>query len=171
MKKETAIQILKAFKAEYDERFEVSQDRINIWCRVLADVPDRPAIAAMMQILGENRKFPPTCGELRVQALNLSRGLIEKPSGVSAWEKVAAKINGQNVKLSEDENRALKATGKDMHMLKRSNNLASDRAVFIKIFDEFQTVAEQKLTTPPEVKQFLGAINNKQLTEGDKNGM
>ena len=60
----------------------------------MSDLEDDPFLAAIMHLSTTKMDFPPSIAEIREQTLNLMHGELEAPSAIDAWERIWARIKG-----------------------------------------------------------------------------
>ena len=125
---------LASFRLEY-AGFSATEERAELWSKMLAGIDDCYILAAVTDILTTRDGFPPTVATVRRRALELSRGELVPPSGVEAWEGVRAVLAGTANGIEPRTLRAVRATAGSLADLRRSTSPAADRARFIEAFD------------------------------------
>jgi hypothetical protein len=122
---------------------------------MLSDLEDDPFLAAIMHLSTTKMDFPPSIAEIREQTLNLMHGELEAPSAIDAWERIWARIKGdETIVLSDAEKRAREHVGGIWH-LKNSQNSTFDRAQFCRAYDELVRRQRLERQATPAVKQYV----------------
>jgi hypothetical protein len=124
------------------------------------------------EIGNTSEKFPPSVGQIRTRAIELSHGDVTRPTGSEAWERVCqwnretGPINAvprrvSDIVLTELEKRALKQIG-GTWAIDHTQSPDMLRAQFIKFYDQqiSKTAVERNLA--PWTKQL---VDNTQLVK------
>jgi hypothetical protein len=86
MTDEQVRQIFKVLAAEFGNKVLFSRDRYKVWQMVLHHASYDEVQAAVIALLGENRQFPPTVGEVNQAVLTARAGF--KEDWGKLWERV-----------------------------------------------------------------------------------
>ena len=86
MTEEEVNQIFKVLAAEYGKKVAWNKERSAIWQYVLGHATFNEVKLAVVQLLAENRPFPPTIGEVNQTVLKLRKG-VQIDWG-SLWDEV-----------------------------------------------------------------------------------
>lgn len=136
---------------------QVTGDTINVYVRMLEDVPVQVLDCAVKQSLAEC-KFFPSVAELREKVFALSSNVSQVPDGWAAWGQVVNEIHrtgfyGQPEFKSPLLARAVEIIG--WRELCTSENSVADRAHFVKIYDQLKHRAEQDVKLLPASRELI----------------
>jgi hypothetical protein len=109
---------------------------LNTWAMFLDGMDSSAVVEAAKDLCSSNREFPPSVGQVRHRAAELSLGILAPPSGVEAWERAVRRSRGDVVDLQEDEIRALEFIG-GTWAVKHSERPEIIRSQFLKAYAEF----------------------------------
>ena len=136
-RKSTIIEALGLMDLGFPGRLPGNKEQmIEAWTMFLNGMDDRAIIEATKDLCSQPREHPPSVGQVRHRAAELSLGILAPPSGVEAWERVVRRSRGESVDLHEDENRALEFVGGTC-AVKHSEQPEIIRAQFLKAYREF----------------------------------
>ena len=146
------------------EASAISPTTIEVYGRVLADIPDDLLQAATVRVLSE-ATFWPKPSELRKAAIGLR--WPDELSGAEAWGRVCAYIRkwpaggrfigGTHIDppaLPGRVQRAVDAVG-GMAYLRYSENAVADRARFVEVYDALARRETDHARMLPEVRQVV----------------
>lgn len=142
-------------------RYELSEDSVKLYGKLLADIPVDILEAAAEQIMAE-LKFFPSIAEWREMAHRLMIGKLQIPSAYEAWEDAMSQVNrcgdyyryggGRQPEYSHQlVERAVNIIG--YRHLCESENIGIERAHFFKIYDSLLSRAEAETRMLPAVKE------------------
>ena len=112
----------------------MSNERHQIWMTLLDGIGNEVVEGAAMHIISTRSDWPPDIALLRTTALSIANGELAAMTGAESWGTILKLIGGMNPPLTTREAAAFKATG-TLFDLKRSTNIAADRARYIAAFD------------------------------------
>ena len=154
-------------------KYEISQETMKMYIRMLSDIPCDALEAAAKQIIADN-KFFPMIAELRETARRLMIGSQNIPSAFEAWENALEQIRrcGDYYRYTICEHepeykhplvkRAVEIMG--YRNLMESDNPVADRAHFFKVYESLLSRAEEDMRLLPESR----AVTNKYIADGTK---
>lgn len=151
---EDVTKILLAINECYPGKLNLTPDTNKIWLRMLRDLEARHVFLATYQLCATVKTWPPDVASVRQLSVSIAHGEMTPPTGHEAWEKILEKFKNESYLLTPHEKAALKQVG-SMYDLKRSTNLVSDRAQFIKAFDQIIAKRDLDRATLPEVKALV----------------
>lgn len=135
----TIIRIHALFMTSWGQnRFHTGKEQVDLWVELLQDIDDKSLMEASKDLTSSPGQWPPTIGELRHRATEISMGLLATPSAVEAWERVLDLIKGEAIQLHDDEKRALKFVG-GTWAVKNSERPDVLRSQFLKAYNEYIT--------------------------------
>jgi hypothetical protein len=161
--------ILMAFAMTFPDR-KLSSEGIEIYCRLLKDIPDEFLNAAAEEILATN-KFFPVIAEIREKANALQAKRRGDKTANEAWEEVAAGIREhgscQKPEFSTElVRRSVDAMGGWYHICVEVENIETLRAQFLKMYDALLKRQREDLELLPETRLFLETSHEqKKLTK------
>lgn len=118
------------------------QRTITTWIMFLEGMEPVGIVEATKDICSSPREYPPSVGQVRHRAAELSLGHLAPPSPFEAWERVQRRVMGDDVTFSDEEKRALDVIG-GIRTAQHSQNIGTDRAHF---FQAYRAIVERKLT-------------------------
>jgi len=139
--------------ATYQGRFQTNDEIVTIWLDLLKDVDAECLIQATRQLASQPGQWPPTVGEVRSLAVDLSMGEYAPVSEFEAWERALRVSRGEPIVTSEEEKRALNMIG-GTWQIKHSENLSFDRRAFVSHYSELIKRKKSIDGALPEVKQI-----------------
>lgn len=138
--------------AVYQGRFQSDNGIVNTWLDLLRDLDAECVLQATRQLASHPGQWPPTLGDIRSLAVDLSMGTFAPVSKYEAWERAIRLARGEVVATSPEERRALDTIG-GTWQIKNAENLSFDRNVFMGHYEELVTKNKQIATALPAVKQ------------------
>lgn len=145
--------IMDMMNAEYPTKFSTTPERLKVWAQMLKGFDSEIILGAAYHLVSTN-EWPPNIAQVREQCVLMSHGEPYEPTGQEAWENIWRKVAGEEIELTDLEKRALKQTS-SIYDLKRSSNPSTDRAHFIKAFDQLVAARKLERQTLPEVKALV----------------
>lgn len=140
---------------EYRGKFIITAERSKTWRQMLRGIDPTVITAAVYHLISSrDSEWPPTVGMVRQVALQFANGELHTPTGYDAWANIQKKFQYEDFPLTDLELAALKQIG-TIYDLKRSTNPATDRAHFIKAFNELVNRQQLERVTLPEVKALV----------------
>lgn len=138
-----------------------------VYSRVLGDLPDRAVEAAVEHVLSTNTYFP-TAAEIRAVAIDIMCSKLNILSCYEAWERVVNYLrkpptifrNGRRWRLKPLDDvteRAVAHIG-GWDVLRRSENLAVERANFYRAYEDIVARVHQELGKLPSVRRAEAEI-------------
>ncbi len=156
-KPETIVYVMSIFNEEWGGKFALSDQRMEIWSTILADIDKEIILSAAMDMVSTGNAFPPTIGQLRAKCIDIKHGELRIISAPDAWVYVLAEIQkpeGSFSGLSGLTRGALKSVG-TMFDLKRSENIGFERSHFIKAYTDLVEKQRIERVTLPSVKEVV----------------
>ena len=132
----TIAKVLAMMSAAYPGKVEITQEIALLWLDILRDMEETSVIEAVRDLISAPGQFPPSVGDVRHRATELSMGLLAPPSAIEAWERVTGYAMGEVIHLSEDEARALKFVG-GTWAVTHTSNPETVRSQFMRAYDEY----------------------------------
>lgn len=84
--------------------FNASKETVEVYCKLLQDLPVEELNVAVLKVCAENgRKFAPSIGEIRGAVAELRQRAQGVPSAVEAWEEVIHAPKSGGWKRATDE--------------------------------------------------------------------
>lgn len=139
--------------ATYQGRFQTNTEIVKIWLDLLKDVDAEYLIQATRQLASQPGQWPPTVGDVRSLAVDLSMGQYAPVSEYEAWERALRVSRGEQIVTSEEEKRALNMIG-GTWQVKHSENLSFERRAFVSHYSELVRKKKSIDMALPEVKQI-----------------
>jgi hypothetical protein len=142
----------------YPGKFQTDDEKgdygfVNVWLDLLKDIDPKCLIQATRQLASQPGQWPPTVGEVRSLAVDLSMGEYAPVSEFEAWERALRVSIGEPIVTSEEEKRALNMIG-GTWQIKHSENLSFDRRAFVSHYSELIKRKKRIDSALPEVKQI-----------------
>ena len=142
----------------YPGRFQTDDEKgdygfVNVWLDLLKDIDPKCLIQATRQLASQPGQWPPTVGDVRSLAVDLSMGQYAPVSEYEAWERALRVSRGEQIATSEEEKRALNMIG-GTWQIKHSENLSFDRKAFTSHYSELINRKKRIESALPEVKQI-----------------
>jgi hypothetical protein len=151
--RDTVERMFARMTAAYQGRIESSDSVLETWFLLLRDLDAEATLKATMDILSEPREWPPTPGQVRDRAVDISRGKLVPISPTEAWEHVLNSSVDSSVILDENEKRALRVCG-GAWAVKTSSHVESVRMTFIAHYKALCVAEKRIAATIPEVARF-----------------
>jgi len=168
---EQVAQILKLMAHAYP-RYELSPDTIELYARMLSDIPLDALEAGTKEIMANNTFFP-SIAELRNKALDIVLNARGIPSPTEAWEEVIRKINEVgSYNFPEFSHTLIDKSVRSFgwKRLCQSEQIEFDRTQFIKTYETYYNRAVYDAKMLPEVKavsdKYALLSEQKLLSEG-----
>lgn len=150
--------VMQMFLEEYGAKFAISPQRTSIWIQMLAGENIGAIMNTAYHLVSTKPIFPPDLATFRKTLKYIERGQLSPITGIEAWERVAARLNGSDIKLTDMEKRALKQAG-GLYELRHSSNLAANRTRFVMAYDGLLRRAEEEMLATPEVRAYIDTRN------------
>lgn len=144
--------VVQMFTAEYP-KMTMTEERKQLWMQLLDGIGNEVIEGAALHILSTRSDWPPDIALLRCTALSIASGELAALTGAESWASILALISGKEVALTQRERTAMDSTG-SLYDLKRSNNIAADRARYIDAYDALATRAKQTRELLPAVARL-----------------
>lgn len=146
-----------------------SPERIELYQRLTADIPDDVLMAAALQVIATHRFFP-AIAELRDAALALLPRQSGLPTAGEAWAEVCQQIRrtgsyGQPEFSTPLIGRAVDSMG-GWKMLCMSEDPMPDRAHFFRVYEALAQRATAQAKMLPEVRALADGLRARQLEAG-----
>lgn len=141
---------------------------LNIYERLLADLPIEALEAAVMQHIAESRFFP-TVAELRTKTMILIGP--RRPSAMEAWGDVRKAFSRYGrYRQPEFENPIVAKVVESMGWVSLCDgeNEAADRSRFIQAYEIFCRREQEDVLLLPEVRRFLTGYNKIAIEDKDR---
>lgn len=149
-------------------RSALTKATIEVWCRILADLPVRAVEAAALLYLGQAHEFFPFPGQIRQTAFDLLE-LGQELTAPEAWAEVRAEISRVGCYdaprfSSPVVGKAVESVG-GWKYLCLSEEPVPDRARFYQAFETLSRRARDERRMLPEVRELakLAAPQRKEL--------
>ena len=152
--KTTINNIMRIFSEEYPGKFSVTESRKKVWLHILKGFPTETILGAAYHLISTRPDWPPDIATMRDTVINFIHGELHQPTPQEAWENILRKIQDDDVELSDLEKAALKQVS-TVYDLRRSENSSSDRAQYIKAFDQLLKKQQLERATLPAVKRLV----------------
>lgn len=181
-KLETVLNLMTGLSANYPN-YKLTETAVNIYARVLVDLPDDLVEAAAINIMSSPGAFFPTVGDWRNAALDLQWNELGIPSAFEAWEEVIREVRrcGDYYRWTLAQGRkdpvwstplverAVECVGyREIH---ESENLSFIQNHFYKTYDALKNRREKQFRMLPEVKQavdrYILAGSEQQLLDAE----
>ena len=147
-----------AFLALLYPRFQLSDETIAAYVRVLHDLPADLIEQAALDIGSRNTWFP-AAAEIRTAAFELATQQEGIPTAHEAWGEVMGSFSRGDNKFSHPlVGRALKSIG-GKQLVGLSENLMSDRSQFIASFKTLADREKYNIRTLPDVRQYAEQLD------------
>lgn len=150
--------VIKFLRATYP-RQEFSADNVKAYVMMLEDLPIDHLRMAAMKLAADSKWFP-TIAELRATVADLdlqSRGIV---SAIEAYD-IAMRYDIMRIKPDyPDVNAAARMSCYTVTDMRKSQNVAADRARFIEAYNEILSQRRQEITNTPTVRMFLASGAN-----------
>jgi len=156
--KRSVTMVLGMVAAGYPGLVEVDDTMLTFWLEILRGLEEPVVIEATKDLCSAPGKYPPSAGDVRHRATELSMGLETPPSACEAWMHVLELLRGKDILLSEDEEKSLTVIG-GISSVRRSSNIGYDRTHFFRAYDEFtkQRIMESRSHNSTRVIAALNA--------------
>ena len=152
--RDTVSEIMDLFNAEYPANFSTGLERLKVWAQMLKGF-DREIILGSAYHLASTCQWPPTIAQVRKQCVLIAHGELHDPTGAESWEHIRQKMTSNpDLVLLDLEKKALAQTS-SICDLRRSSNESTDRAHYIKAFDQLVARRHMYRITLPEVKALV----------------
>ena len=136
-RKSTIIEALGLMDLGFPGRLPGNKEKmIEAWTMFLDGMDDKAIVEATKDLCSQPREYPPSVGQVRHRAAELSMGMLAPPSAVEAWENVTNLSRGKSVTLQEEEKRALDFVG-GTWAVKNSEKPEIMRSQFMKAYQEY----------------------------------
>ena len=164
-KREQIAKLVGVMAAAYPHA-QVTEQTIEVYCRILRDLPFEELSLAAEQCLAESR-FMPTIAELRGKVLELRRLADDAPSAFEAWQQVATAARGSYADAWHDridqavmQLMGASTPGQAMRLLGRAtaDEMVSHRARFIELYDRMEGKSRTQAAMLPEVREAARRI-------------
>lgn len=180
--------VLAELKENYQGQFKITEHTAKVWTRRLEGIDAAAVLASVEEFCNSPSQFPPSAGQIRTRAIELSHGEMTTPSGADAWDRVCqwnretprgcheASSAKSDVVMTDLEKAALKHIGGSWQ-LDHSRNYSFDRSAFISYYND--QIAKQFVhrSATPAAKQLvesrrpaLPAAETKQLPAAEPEG-
>lgn len=137
--------ILAELSENYQGQFKLTEHTAKVWMRRMAGIDAAAVLASVEEFCNSPSKFPPSAGQIRTRAIELSHGEMTTPSGADAWDRVVQwerdtpqyeyqRETPSEITLTDLEKRALHHIG-GTWALGHSQRIEFERAAFIRYFD------------------------------------
>jgi hypothetical protein len=142
----------------YPGKFQTDDEKddygfVNVWLDLLKDIDPKCLIQATRQLASQPGQWPPTVGEVRSLAVDLSMGEYAPVSEFEAWERAMRISRGERIETSDEEKRALDMIG-GTWQIKHAENHSFFRRAFISHYSEIIKKKKRINSALPEVKQI-----------------
>lgn len=150
---------------------KVTAATVEVWCRVLADIPKALVEAAVLDYISGPNEFFPSPGQVRQRAIEL--GMPQNQlSPPEAWGEILMLMRktgfyGEPLYSCPAVEKAVECVG-GWKYLCSSENMVADRARFLQAYETMQKRQADEQTMLPEVRELarLGVGQMKRLTGG-----
>ena len=150
--------VIKFLQATYP-RQAFSADNVKAYVMMLEDLPIDHLRMAVLKLAADSKWFP-SIAEIRGAAADLdlqSRGIV---SAIEAYE-IAQRHNIMRIKDEyPDVHAAARMSCYTITDMRKSQNVAADRARFIEAYNEILSQRRQEITNTPPVRAFLSSGAN-----------
>ena len=137
--------------AAYPGRVSIEDSIVNVWIDLLRDVDAECVLQASRQLASQSGQWPPTVGDVRSLAVDLSMGRYSPVSPYEAWERALRVSHGDAIDTSTEERRALKMIG-GIWQIKHSANISWDRKAFLEHYASLVDKNKRIDSALPETK-------------------
>lgn len=136
---------------------------VELWCRLLVDLPDGSVEAAVLDYLAASHQFFPAPGVIRQRAISLSNR--EELTPPEAWGEVRQAMSrvgfyGDPEFSGPAVERAVASVGGWKHLCS-SENLVADRARFLEAYEAFARREREDRWRLESVKKLSGEARKK----------
>ena len=138
------------------EADDLRDSLIAFWLGELQDLDEGTLLAATRDLCCSPGQWPPSVGDVRQRAVELSLGHLAPPSVGEAWRRVCEWAYGENVQLTDAEHTAAKRSGGSWE-LKHSTSPSTTRAHFIRFYEEEIKKIVARRRAHPETRQLADA--------------
>lgn len=163
MNGETIMQGIRFLSKAYPGKITSCRETEQVWARLLGDLSDQSFLAAIEHYAATKPIYPPTPAEIRQKAIELDHGMITEITAMQAWDRIWRSFNDTEIVLTDIEREVLRFMGGSW-ALRNSRNLTTDRAHFLRAYDETLNRRKVERQTTPRIRAFVGA-NQKLLRE------
>ena len=137
---------------------KILKQTVEIWCRLLGDLPDGSVEAAVLDYLGQANPFFPAPGVIRQKAIALTcpSAALSAPEAWSEVRQAMRQIGSYGTPefSTTAVEKAVAAVG-GWRYLCLSEEMVADRARFLQAFEIIQKREMDDAWMMPEVKQLL----------------
>lgn len=153
-----------------------------VWYELLSDLPAEALQAASLEFMSSPSAFPPTPGQVRGKAVELSKRANQVPSAAEAWEIIlGAPVDGKRAWSEEQVDGSwviYNADYKFPHPLVEkvarnlgwpksfwTDNLVSDRSKFMAAYEVAEDKATVEVTSLPQVREYVARLGRGDVAE------
>lgn len=156
-------------------KYELKDGTVDVYAKILADIPGEILETSMKEILASNIWFP-SIAEWRNKSIDLMLGTQNIPTAAEAWEQAMREVNrcGDYYRYSQrprvpEYSHPLIEKAVDVigyaHLVE-SDNLIADRAHFFKIYDALLQRSKEDVRMLPESKSVSEKYQTAMLKSG-----
>jgi len=136
-------------------------DAMTIWHEMIAEYDIVTVKVALKRIIAIQKEYPPTIGQM-LESINIVSGHAA-PDADEVWAEIIGAIGKYGYcradeamgSLSEFARQAVRAFG--WETLCRSENIETDRAHFLRIYQAIKTRNDHQYILPKDVRAFIAA--------------
>lgn len=157
-----AYQIVAIILGSYQGRFEIHDDSeidslsipgtVSVYHMAIRDIEVDFCKAAVMDLCYSDNPYPPTPGQIRRRAIEISMGTLAPVGPFEAWERTCAYSQGKIKNLSDIEKKALNMIG-GVWEIKNNSNTGLLRRDFVKYYEQLYTKKMKEYAAMPAVRR------------------
>jgi len=146
-------------------------DAMSIWHEMIAEYDIATVKVALKRLIAIQKEYPPTIGQL-LESITIVSGHAA-PDADEVWGEIIGAISKYGYcraaealnSISEFARQAVKAFG--WETLCRSENIETDRAHFLRVYQAIKTRNDHKYILPKDVRAFITAHSSQNTDAGD----